>query len=44
MHCTLLFYLHDIGHGPFSHAMEHSIVHNIDHETISLLFMEQLKP
>ena len=34
--------LHDIGHGPFSHAMEHSIVHNIDHETISLLFMEQL--
>ncbi|RYG25232.1 MAG: HD domain-containing protein, partial [Chitinophagaceae bacterium] len=34
--------LHDIGHGPFSHAMEHSIVPGIDHETISLLFMEQL--
>lgn len=34
--------LHDIGHGPFSHAMEHSIVENISHEQISLLFMEKL--
>ena len=34
--------LHDIGHGPFSHAMEHSIVENINHEAISLLFMNQL--
>ncbi len=34
--------LHDIGHGPFSHAMEHSIVNNVSHEDISLLFMEQL--
>ena len=34
--------LHDIGHGPFSHAMEHSIVTGISHETISLLFMERL--
>lgn len=34
--------LHDIGHGPFSHAMEHSIVENISHEEISLVFMEQL--
>jgi HD superfamily phosphohydrolase len=34
--------LHDIGHGPFSHAMEHSIVENISHETISLKFMEAL--
>jgi len=34
--------LHDIGHGPFSHAMEHSIVNGVSHETISLLFMEQL--
>ncbi|NMH88305.1 HD domain-containing protein [Flavivirga algicola] len=34
--------LHDIGHGPFSHAMEHSIVNDVSHEDISLLFMEQL--
>jgi HD superfamily phosphohydrolase len=34
--------LHDIGHGPFSHAMEHSIVNGISHEQISLLFMESL--
>ncbi|TNJ46442.1 HD domain-containing protein [Tamlana fucoidanivorans] len=34
--------LHDIGHGPFSHAMEHSIVNNVSHEEISLLFMEHL--
>ena len=34
--------LHDIGHGPFSHAMEHSIVNSISHEDISLLFMEAL--
>ena len=34
--------LHDIGHGPFSHAMEHSIVENIAHEEISLLFMNEL--
>jgi uncharacterized protein len=34
--------LHDIGHGPFSHALEHSIVENIQHEKISLNFMEVL--
>jgi HD superfamily phosphohydrolase len=34
--------LHDIGHGPFSHAMEKSIVEDVYHETISLLFMNQL--
>jgi HD superfamily phosphohydrolase len=34
--------LHDIGHGPFSHAMEHSIVNDISHEEISLRFMEEL--
>lgn len=34
--------LHDIGHGPFSHAMEHSIVEDVHHEEISLLFMNAL--
>ncbi|ANW97430.1 phosphohydrolase [Wenyingzhuangia fucanilytica] len=34
--------LHDIGHGPYSHALEHSIVDGVSHETISLLFMKEL--
>jgi HD superfamily phosphohydrolase len=34
--------LHDIGHGPFSHALEHSIVESIDHEKLSDLFMQHL--
>ena len=34
--------LHDIGHGPFSHALEKSIVEDIHHERLSLLFMEEL--
>ena len=34
--------LHDIGHGPFSHAMENSIVEGVSHEHISLLFMEEM--
>lgn len=34
--------LHDIGHGPFSHAMEHSIVEGVDHEYLSLYFMNKL--
>lgn len=34
--------LHDIGHGPFSHALEHSIVKNVTHEDISTFFMQQL--
>lgn len=34
--------LHDIGHGPFSHALENTIIKNIHHEELSLLFMNQL--
>jgi len=34
--------LHDIGHGPFSHALEHSLVRDISHEEISLLLMQKL--
>jgi HD superfamily phosphohydrolase len=34
--------LHDIGHGPFSHALEHAIVQGVSHEDISELLMEQL--
>ncbi len=34
--------MHDIGHGPFSHAMEHSIAEGVSHENISLLFMEEM--
>jgi HD superfamily phosphohydrolase len=34
--------LHDTGHGPYSHALENSIVSGISHEEISLLFMQRL--
>ena len=34
--------LHDIGHGPYSHAMEKSIVEEVHHEELSLLFMKEL--
>lgn len=34
--------LHDIGHGPFSHALEHSLVSDITHERISALVMDRL--
>ena len=34
--------LHDIGHGPYSHSLEHSIVDNISHEELSLFYMHKL--
>jgi HD superfamily phosphohydrolase len=34
--------LHDIGHGPFSHTLEHSLVSDVSHEEISLLMMQQI--
>ncbi|WP_158796331.1 HD domain-containing protein [Pedobacter sp. L105] len=39
---TIAILLHDIGHGPFSHALEHSLVKGIQHEDISMLMMEKL--
>lgn len=34
--------LHDIGHGPFSHVLEHTLVEGVTHEEISLLMMERI--
>ena len=34
--------LHDVGHGPFSHVLEHHILNQVPHEQISFLLMEEL--
>lgn len=34
--------LHDIGHGPFSHVLEHTLISGVDHEEISLMIMEKM--
>ena len=34
--------MHDIGHGPFSHVLENTLIQGISHEDISLLMMEQM--
>lgn len=39
---TIAILLHDIGHGPFSHALERTILSNVHHEELSILFMERL--
>ena len=33
--------MHDIGHGPFSHVLENTLIHGISHEDISLMMMNQ---
>jgi HD superfamily phosphohydrolase len=39
---TIAILLHDIGHGPFSHALEHTLVNGVMHEDISMLMMDKL--
>src|SRR5690606_26737196 len=34
--------LHDIGHGPFSHALEATLLSDVQHESLSLLFIQRL--
>ena len=34
--------LHDIGHGPYSHTLEHCLIHGVSHEQISRLIMSRL--
>lgn len=43
MGATMAILMHDIGHGPFSHALESTLVEGMDHEQISLLFMQKLQ-
>ena len=38
----LAILLHDVGHGPFSHALEHVLIEDVHHEEISLLIFEHL--
>ncbi|MES1224106.1 MAG: HD domain-containing protein, partial [Bacteroidota bacterium] len=39
---TAAVLLHDIGHGPFSHALESSLVNDVSHEQLSEIFMDKL--
>lgn len=38
--CAIM--LHDVGHGPFSHTLEHTLVERVNHEQLSLMIMKEL--
>jgi len=40
--CLAAILLHDLGHGPFSHTLEHSLIKDFHHESMSLSLMDQL--
>lgn len=40
LYCGIL--LHDLGHGPYSHSLEHTLIKNVAHEKVSLMMMEEL--
>jgi len=40
--CMVAILLHDVGHGPFSHTLEHGLLNNVRHEDLSVLVMQKL--